>query len=60
MPQPILSMQFAPTTCPTRLTAGTGTAVDIRQRAGVRGKRPNIRNTLAEALARIDEMKAGG
>lgn len=43
-----------------RYAPGSETEVDIRLRAENRGERPNIRNTLAEALARIDEMKAGG
>jgi hypothetical protein len=34
------------------------TETDIRLRAESGGFRPNIRNTRAEALARIDEMKA--
>lgn len=41
-----------------RFAPGSETETDIRLRAESRGFRPNIRNTRAEALARIDEMKA--
>ena len=40
-----------------RYAPGSETATDIRLRAESQGFRPNIRNTRAEALARIDEMK---
>lgn len=42
-----------------RYAAGSETERDIRLRAESQGFRPNIRNTRAEALARIDEMKSG-
>ncbi len=41
-----------------RYEAGSETEADIRLRAETQGFRPNIRNTRAEALERIDEMKA--
>lgn len=40
-----------------RYAAGSETERDIRLRAESRTQRPNIRNTRAEALERIDEMK---
>ncbi|KAA9006057.1 hypothetical protein [Histidinibacterium aquaticum] len=42
-----------------RYAAGSETERDIRLRAENRTVRPNIRNTRAEALERIAEMKAG-
>jgi len=41
-----------------RYAPGSETETDIRLRAESGGFRPNIRNTRAEALERIDEMKA--
>lgn len=41
-----------------RFAAGSETETDIRLRAESQGFRPNIRNTQAEALERIEEMKA--
>lgn len=41
-----------------RYAAGSETETDIRLRAESQGFRPNIRNTKAEALERIAEMKA--
>ena len=41
-----------------RYAPGSETETDIRLRAETGGFRPNIRNTRAEALERIDEMKA--
>ncbi len=41
-----------------RYAAGSETETDIRLRAESQGFRPNIRNTQAEALQRIEEMKA--
>lgn len=41
-----------------RYAPGSETAADIRLRAESQGFRPNIRNTRAEALERIAEMKA--
>jgi len=41
-----------------RYAPGSETEVDIRLRAETQGFRPNIRNTRAEALERIAEMKA--
>lgn len=41
-----------------RYAAGSETEAEIRMRAESRGFRPNIRNTLDEALDRIREMKA--
>ena len=41
-----------------RYATGSETEEEIRQRAQSQDFRPNIRNTRAEALARIDEMKA--
>lgn len=41
-----------------RFAAGSETETDIRLRAEARTTRPNIRNTRAEALVRIAEMKA--
>jgi len=41
-----------------RYAAGTETEQDIRLRAQSEGFRPNIRNTRAEALALIEEMRA--
>lgn len=41
-----------------RYAPGSETETDIRLRAESQGFRPNIRNTRAEALARIAEMKA--
>jgi len=41
-----------------RYAAGSETETDIRLRAEARTTRPNMRNTRAEALARIEEMKA--
>ncbi|ROU02829.1 hypothetical protein [Histidinibacterium lentulum] len=41
-----------------RYAAGSETETDIRLRAESRTTRPNIRNTRAEALERIAEMKA--
>ncbi|MEL7114922.1 MAG: hypothetical protein AAGP08_04910 [Pseudomonadota bacterium] len=41
-----------------RYAPGSETETDIRMRAESQGFRPNIRNTRAEAIARIDEMKA--
>lgn len=41
-----------------RYAPGSETEEDIRQRAESQSFRPNIRNTRAEALARIAEMKA--
>ena len=43
-----------------RYAAGSETERDIRMRAESQDFRPNIRNTRAEALARIDEIKAEG
>ncbi|MEO0692369.1 MAG: hypothetical protein AAFY90_05780 [Pseudomonadota bacterium] len=43
-----------------RYAPGSETETDIRLRAESQGFRPNIRNTRAEALARIAEMRAGG
>ncbi len=43
-----------------RYAAGSETERDIRMRAESQDFRPNIRNTRAEALARINEIKAGG
>ena len=40
-----------------RFAAGSETETDIRLRAETGGFRPNIRNTRAEALERIEEMK---
>lgn len=42
-----------------RYAPGSETETDIRLRAETGGFRPNIRNTRAEAIARIDEMKRG-
>jgi hypothetical protein len=42
-----------------RFAPGLETETDIRLRAESGGFRPNIRNTRAEALARIDEIKRG-
>ncbi|MEL6642317.1 MAG: hypothetical protein AAFQ79_00170 [Pseudomonadota bacterium] len=42
-----------------RYAPGSETETDIRLRAESQGFRPNIRNTRAEALERITEMKAG-
>jgi hypothetical protein len=42
-----------------RYAPGSETETDIRLRAETGGFRPNIRNTRAEALERIDEMKRG-
>ena len=41
-----------------RYATGSETEAEIRQRAQSQDFRPNIRNTRAEAIARIDEMKA--
>lgn len=41
-----------------RYAPGSETETDIRLRAESQGFRPNIRNTRAEAIERIDEMKA--
>lgn len=41
-----------------RFAAGSETEADIRMRAETQAFRPNIRNTRAEALERIAEMKA--
>ncbi len=41
-----------------RYAPGSETEADIRLRAESQGFRPNIRNTRAEALERIEEMKA--
>ena len=41
-----------------RYEAGSETEADIRLRAETQGFRPNIRNTRAEAVERIAEMKA--
>ncbi|RLA50051.1 MAG: hypothetical protein DRQ98_13350 [Gammaproteobacteria bacterium] len=41
-----------------RYAPGSETTTDIRMRAESQEFRPNIRNTRAEALERIDEMKA--
>ena len=41
-----------------RYETGSETEADIRLRAETQGFRPNIRNTRAEALERLDEMKA--
>ncbi len=41
-----------------RYAAGSETEADIRMRAESAGFRPNIRNTRAEALERIEEMRA--
>lgn len=41
-----------------RYAPGSETETDIRLRAQTQDFRPNIRNTRAEALTRIDEMKA--
>lgn len=41
-----------------RYATGSETEEEIRQRAQSQEFRPNIRNTRAEAMARIDEMKA--
>ncbi|WP_204112312.1 hypothetical protein [Shimia biformata] len=41
-----------------RYAAGSETEADIRLRAESQGFRPNIRNTRAEALERIEEMRA--
>lgn len=41
-----------------RYATGSETEADIRLRAQSQSFRPNIRNTRAEALARIEEMKA--
>ena len=41
-----------------RFAAGSETETDIRLRAEARTTRPNIRNTRAEALERLDEIKA--
>ncbi|MEO0655421.1 MAG: hypothetical protein AAFY77_11210 [Pseudomonadota bacterium] len=43
-----------------RYAPGSETETDIRLRAESQGFRPNIRNSRAEALERIDEIKAGG
>lgn len=43
-----------------RYEAGTDTEAEIRLRAQSQGFRPNIRATRAEAIARIEELKAGG
>ena len=42
-----------------RYAPGSETETDIRLRAESQGFRPNIRNSREEAIARIDEMKAG-
>lgn len=41
-----------------RYAPGSETEADIRLRAETQGFRPNIRNTRAEAIARINEMKS--
>ena len=41
-----------------RYATGSETEEEIRLRAQSQGFRPNVRNTRAEAIARIDEMKA--
>lgn len=41
-----------------RFATGSETEADIRLRAESQGFRPNIRNTRAEALERIEEMRA--
>ncbi len=41
-----------------RYATGSETEEEIRMRAESRGFRPNVRNTRAEALERIEEMKA--
>ena len=41
-----------------RYAPGSETETDIRMRAESQGFRPNIRNSRAEALERIAEMKA--
>ncbi|MEM0947868.1 MAG: hypothetical protein AAGK37_10705 [Pseudomonadota bacterium] len=43
-----------------RYAAGSETERDIRMRAESQDFRPNIRNTRAEALARVKEIKTGG
>lgn len=42
-----------------RFAAGSETEQDIRMRAETQGFRPNIRNTREEALALINELRAG-
>lgn len=42
-----------------RFAAGSETEADIRLRAESQGFRPNIRNTREEALALIEELRAG-
>ncbi len=42
-----------------RYAPGSETETDIRLRAESQGFRPNIRNTRAEAVERIEEMRAG-
>lgn len=42
-----------------RFAPGSKTEADIRLRAESQGFRPNIRNTRAEAVERIEEMKRG-
>ncbi|UXX82262.1 hypothetical protein [Roseovarius pelagicus] len=52
------SLNLAASLGSVRYATGSETEADIRLRAESQGFRPNIRNTRAEALALIDEMRA--